>query len=631
VVTFHQRISFSTIRFVVFFILFYLYVLYRIEPRLIYHGNGIVPFPVFFKGMEFFKGFLDYPGRLIEYVSAFLSQLFYFEHLGPFIITVIAMLLCLLTGKLITIIGGIRVRIISYLPAILLLMVFNQYLNYLTSILGILISLLFFWFYALAARFKVIYRMVLFLILISVLFYTAINAYLLFTLLCVIFEIFIKRKPFICLLYIFSAVLILYITSIYFIDLSIIDSYTRILPFRSGYYPDTTTTAWILYFLFPIIAIGMPLWGMYKRKLDKRKVSRRVKGSKSDKTQPDTGVSGGYKLNKLNFLFKTFVLLIVTVFVTLFTFDENTNIMLRVNYFSNEEIWDKVLEEAKRIPFGHYHPLITHEANKALYYTGRLPYDMFSYTQDIRAMFAIGPFNTDRFNFLLAEFPRLGDTCFRLGLLNYAELCAHEALEVIGERPAILKQLFLINVVKGNIRVAKVFLNLLSKDLIYGKEAEHYRRHLAEDTLMTSDDLVQNTRSMILDTDFDTGFNLEILFKALLHNKQNRMAFEYLMAYYLLTVQLDKFAQNIYRLNDYNYTGIPRHYEEAINIHTNMTGKKVDLHGRMPSGESIKRLHKFIPIANYYSNNRSEGIRILSKDFGDSYYFYHYLFSTLGE
>lgn len=628
-ITSHQRISFSTIRFVVFFILFYLYVLYCIEPHLIYHGNGIVSFPVFFKGMEFFKGFLDYPGRLIEYVSAFLSQLFYFTHLGSFIITVIAMLLCLLTGKLITVMGGIRVRIISYVPAILLLMVFNQYFNYLTSILGILISLLFFWFYVLVARFKVIYRIVLFLILISVLFYTASNAYLLFALLCAIFEIFIKRKPFICLSYIFSAALILYITSIYFLDLSIIDSYTHILPFQSGYSSDPSITAWIFYFLFPIIAIGMPLWGMFKKKLDKRKVSRRVKGSKLYKTQPDTGVSGGYKLNKLNFLFKTFVLLIVTVFVALFTFDESMNIMLRVNYFSNEEIWDKVLEESKRIPFGYYDPLVTHEANKALYYTGRLPYDMFSYTQDANALLTLSPFKKGG-QLFLPELPRMSDTCFRIGLLNYAELSAHEALEIIGERPAILKQLLLINVVKGNIKVAKVFLNLLSKDLIYGKEAERYRQHLAEDTLMTSNDLVRNTRSMILDTDFDTGLDVEIILKALLHNKQNRMAFEYLMAYYLLTVQLDKLTQNIHRLNDYNYTGIPRHYEEAIIVHINVTGKKVDLHGRMLSEESIKRFERFVPFANYYGNNVREDLSILSKNFGDSYYFYHFLFFSWG-
>jgi len=624
VVTSHQRISFSAIRFVVFFILFYLYVWHRIEPYLIYHGSGMVFFPVFFKGMEFFKGFLDYPGRLIEYVSAFLSQLFYFTHLGSFIITVVAMLLCLLTRKLITAMGGIHVRVISYVPAILLLMAFNQYLNYLTPILGMLISLLFFGFYILTAKSKVIYRIVLFLILISVLFYTASNAYLLFALLCVIFEIFIKRKPFISLLYIFSSALILYIASFYFLNLSIIDSYTRILPFQSKYSSDPTITAWTLYFIFPIIALCLPLWEMLKAKLNKQKVSKSVKGSKLYKTQPDIVISGDYRINKLNSLFKTLILLLVAGFVALFTFNERTNIMLRVNYFSSMEKWYKVLEETKRIPFGYYDPLITHEINKALYYTGRLPYDMFSYPQDVNALLTLSPFNPNQL--YLPELPRISDTCFRIGLLNYAELSAHEALEIIGERPAILKQLFLINVVKGNIKVAKVFLNLLSKDLIYGKEAERYKQHLIEDTLMTSNDLVRNTRSMILDTDFDTGLDVEIILKALLHNKQNRMAFEYLMAYYLLSFQLDKLTQNIYRLNDYNYTGIPRHYEEAIIVYTNMTGKEVDLNGRMLSGESVKRFQKFDSLAYYYINNREEGLRILLKNFGNSYYYYLFSF-----
>ncbi len=51
-----------------FFALYYLYLWLVVDLRLIYHGGGIIlNFPVFYRGWEFFQGFLSYPGGPVDY------------------------------------------------------------------------------------------------------------------------------------------------------------------------------------------------------------------------------------------------------------------------------------------------------------------------------------------------------------------------------------------------------------------------------------------------------------------------------------------------------------------------------------------------------------------------------------
>ena len=110
-------------------------------------------------------------------------------------------------------------------------------------------------------------------------------------------------------------------------------------------------------------------------------------------------------------------------------------------------------------------------------------------------------------------------------------------------------------------------------------------------------------------------------------NRQNQMAFEYLMAWYLLTCQLDKFVQNLDRLDDFDYSEIPRYYEEAILIYEVHTGKKVNMRGRKVSRRSYLRARDFSNICNRFLGRNKEvtmqTMRAAAKDFADSYLFYY--------
>jgi len=105
-------------------------------------------------------------------------------------------------------------------------------------------------------------------------------------------------------------------------------------------------------------------------------------------------------------------------------------------------------------------------------------------------------------------------------------------------------------------------------------------------------------------------------------NRRNRMAFEYLMAYYLLACRPDKVAQNISRLDDFEYRGIPRHYEEAILMQTAITGKTVDLHGRTIRPETMQRFEYFRRIIARHGADATSAMIEAAEDHRDTYCWY---------
>jgi hypothetical protein len=65
-----------------------------------------------------------------------------------------------------------------------------------------------------------------------------------------------------------------------------------------------------------------------------------------------------------------------------------------------------------------------------------------------------------------------------------------------------------------------------------------------------------------------TGEPIDQTLAALLkRNPRNKMAFEYLMACYLVTGQVDKIVANVGKLREFGYERIPPLYEEAILIY----------------------------------------------------------------
>jgi hypothetical protein len=223
---------------------------------------------------------------------------------------------------------------------------------------------------------------------------------------------------------------------------------------------------------------------------------------------------------------------------------------------------------------------------------------------------------------------RLSDTYIELGYMNLGESTLALAIDAYGERPVFLKQLALINMVKGNTGAAKVCLGALSRTLFEAGWAKAYLKKIKCDPNLSTDEEVQHLRSIMPETDRDFKYLKEKdnIFRDLLaKNRSNKMAFEYLETHYLLTHQIDKFigTLTLHSLKDFGYSGIPRVYEEAILAYNMAKEKNFKLPGREISAESRERFDGFCNvIRTRYGGDAKLAFDAMAENYGDSYFFY---------
>jgi hypothetical protein len=620
----------------VFFGAFYLFLWLYIGP-LLYHNFEISRRGLYFEtGWPFLLDYLSYPSGLSQYLAAFLTQLCYFSWLGALCITLIAWAIYRLTAVLSAIKADSLWRVICYMPAILILMICCRYENPLSMAMAVLIAAFFSGFYEKYSPRHAFARGALFLIICCVLYYIAGSAVLVFVALAAIYEFFHRPTPALGALYLFvgAAVCWLLNTHVFKPELS------ELLLFANPFSPteyNLIRESWTRVFEGTLF-VGLPVLVLLVnsvRKLNKNWGIYRASGWNYDKNSSVTKrviyhlYLGGFK-----WVIQIALLILIAVPGVLFSYDYKTKRSLQMSYFACRRMWPELLAVAEKIPLNQYRYFYFNALNRALYHTGRMGNEMFTYPQnyDIRDLvFSI----ENAGNQVIMERMEL---CLELGLVNVAERIAHEFHAWTNDRPNpfILKQFALIYIVKGKIETARVFLRALSKNLIYGREAKDLLRRLEIDPLLEHDENIQHLRSIMITNDFvfgtypDDGRCLEELLRI---NKHNRMAFEYLMAHYLQTRQLGRFVENLHRLDDFEYKDIPRHYQEAVLVYKGVTQKDIDLGGREMNTEIVNQFDQISEIVNEPDSSDLEILRRKLTPFapkaGHTYFFY-FIFGVSG-
>jgi hypothetical protein len=325
------------------------------------------------------------------------------------------------------------------------------------------------------------------------------------------------------------------------------------------------------------------------------------------------------------------------------SFHDETKLSIQTTWFFDNAKWTAFLDTARRARIAKHAPVngdsgrafFIHDVNRALYHSGRLPYDMFAYGQDLEGLLLLTHMYKHYHNqFEPRLYKRLADTAYRLGWVNDAEHRAHEMLQKIGDRPWVLQLLAKVNMVKRQPEAARRFLGYLSSrrsSLGAAAWAREWLARMDADPLLADDEGIRRARSNMLTEDFCGPVrSLEHDLLALLKvNRRNRMAFEYLMALYLLAGQVDKVAENIGRLDDFDYPGLPRHYEEALAMHVVRRvaqGDKVKLPASRPIRQEtfarLREVNRRLVAAAEAGRSMAEVVRALEPEFGDSYFFY---------
>jgi len=602
-----HAISGDIARELLFFSLFCLYLWLVVEPHLVFHGSDrITNFPSFYTTWGFVASHVSRPGGSIEYISAFLSQLFYFSWLGALVVTIQAWTLGRLVAYLLRTMGLKRLHVVAYMPALLLLAIYGRYTYFFPTTMALLCALALASVYMrLAIKRPPAIGAASFMGLSLVCYYAAGAAVLLFVPACAIPELLASGRRRLAVLYALVAAGLPYVLGVKVFGVSIMNAYSDLLPIswklldfdarRRG-----VETVCILYLLVPgVMAVGGIMSVLWADEV------KRGRNSKDARVELPVwrGLAG------------TVVLVAVAGALAYGSFDKTQKIHFAVDYYAYHEMWPRVLIEGRR---GGDDPSVMHAVNRALYHTGQLGDNMFAWPQ--KPGYLLLPSTEYQWVYW-----RNFAVHLELGFINLAENALMECLAGMGDRPMILQQLAMINMAKGNPSTAKVYLHVLSATLFHGGWARHYLDLLERDPGLATDADVQGLRGVAMEEDYPSlQLTEESMLTCLLQkNRRNRMAFDYLMAWYLLDRKLTRFTNRLGELPGLGYATLPRHYEEAIMVYAAAERTTIQLTGYKPREEVRQQIAHFLTILQSHGGDKQAALADLAKHHGDSYAFYN--------
>lgn len=596
-----------------FLALCFLYVWLWLNPALMYDGYWVTgEFPVFWLGREFFMGFASRPGGLTEYASAFLSQLYYWPWLGALAITAVGSLLVLGTWVYLSVVSGAVPRLIHTAPVVLLLVLYSRYNNAIAEALALVAAVSCAATYGWLPSRRRPFRLFVFMCLGGIVFYLSAGAVLMYAALCGIYELAAER-PVLGSGYVASAVVALYVVSSHVLRVGLAEGYGRVGPaFDSGGGEEGAILLHCLRLFFPFAAMGMLL-------------ERRRGGAVRAVSAPQSmGAAAGAARAWVRGPWRALepLLLGVAALVLILCGDTGLRSALSIEHFGQRGMWKRLLAEARTMSLERYDANVRWYVNRALYHTGRLGSDMFSFAQDRDALTPhADPLAADEVQAL--TYAKLARMLTEMGRVNEAERMASEALEVLGDRPAVLRMLADVSIVKGEMAAARVFLTALCGDVVRRKVARQWLRLLAEDPTAFREPEVQRIRSCMVQRDGMFSSDSVVQLRELLdRNPQNRMAFEYLMAHYLLKGDLKGVADSMERLTELGYEEVPRHYAEAAVLFRERGGvEHAASRGAAPDVEGQCR--EFRKALDEYGGDRQAARMGLKGRYGDSYFYYY--------
>jgi len=590
-----------------FFLLYFLYLWLVIDLRLIYHNGGaILNFPVFYLEWEYFCQTVFWPGGLVGYVSAFFAQFFSIGWAGALVATVQAWLIWLCIGAIIRITSGRKLMRVSFVAPILILLLYCRYIYQFNVLMGALTALGFVCLYLKIPSRSNLVSFLAFLVLSVILYAIAGGAAILFVAICGVYELFLKRRLVLGLTFLLSAPIAAYIVSLAVFNISLISVFNNFIPrYQKGDIGNVfrLTAVYALYLLLPLTLVCLWLVETLRKRM-----SRVV-------LHGQRGAASTFE-SKVARMYAPFLAIIAGMLVAYFYHNSVLKTQIEVNYWSSNGMWPQIIEVYTQNPRNKF---INHAADRALFHTGRLTQDMFAYGQQPDGLMLTSETATP------LGMWRLFDTYIDLGQVNLAQHSLAMLMDMYGELPIFLKRLALVNMIKGDTSAARVYLGALSRTLFEAGWAKGWLEKIERDPNLSTDEEIQRLRSMMPATDRDfSSLNENIFFDLLERNRHNRMAFEYIEAFYLLTNQLEKFVGMLDRLNDFDYDRIPRVYEEAMLLYSYNTKKKVEVPGREISKESQERFGGFTMVyTERYKKNKPAAYNELAKDYGDSYFFYY--------
>lgn len=590
--------------YALFFLAYCVVIALWAEPRVQHFGRPTA----FYFDERFFRSFLIRPGGVVEYMARGLHQCYQFTWLGAGITTALAGLLALGSWLLL---GKLRpgpAGTLCLWPVVGLLAIQRQYaFPWLETGLGLLGALWLAVAYAWVPLRRPWLRWLVFLGMSWPTYAVLAGAYLVFALYCGLVEVLAWRRYWLALALLGLAASVPAVGSWYF-SVHLSDAYLLLLPFGLRHFP-------IVMAALPYAAL--PLAGLAK-------AGRFFLYPAPEKPQTKSKARPRFAWRRM---IEPALLALLAVGVVGWGWNPIPQRLARIKCLSQDRKWDGVLAEARLLPV--YDPSTIMHVNRALCETGRLPYEMFVFPQKPDYAFWLSANYSGDGNQSMVPC----EVLFEMGQINRAERIAGEALEMDGYLPDVLKRLADVNVLKGEPQTARIFLNILAKTPFRRAWARQRLRALDAAPRLPDDPEIQRVRALQVAGDYPFETTTEkILLQCLRQNQTNRAAFEYLMSYYLLTMNLDSFVYYFRGARNFDYSELPTHYEEALVLAQKLKDAPQaipDSNGKQPQAETIQRFKRFNEQVALRSNDLQRAKIELVAEFGSTYWYY-YTFGASG-
>ena len=576
----------------------FLYFLFRVHPKLILELQS----PAFLMDINFFKEFLQIPGGLIDWLSAAFMQFWTSDLFIAIFLTLCCWFIAFLTRKWLEILTENRlIHTFHLIPAVLLVFLHSQYDFNLSITLAFIINLSLLNIFIRWTPKRPIILTVAGIIALVLLFWITGGAFLICGVLFGFNELIVKKryKNGVFILVFSSLLPYTALSSVFLVTLK--HAYLHnLISENPDKFLSIGSIILIYYLLVPFI-VSLAKIDMFQK--SSKKISR------------------FFRLVKLNIRWQcalgTLLIICGSILLTEKTFDNNLRLDLEINQFMKEGRWDDVIYTARQCTIAN--PFLFHQINLALFQSGYLLDKMFSFQQYFGSSGLLMDFNWRSYSPA-----KTSEFYWELGLLNESLHWAHEALELKGPTPEILKRLGMVYMIKVDHTAAKRFFLNLKNVPFYEKTADDLLRLNDSPSDLAQNSEAQHIQSYTLTRDYIhlnsvSSVELELLLQ---RNPNNKMAFEYLMAYYLLTGNINGIVYYLPAFEYFKYPRIPRYVQETLllaSLESNFDQNQ--LNGLV---QPITRQYFFNyqQILNKYKGNVSDARPELHAQFADTYWYY---------
>jgi len=581
----YLRWFFLCILFLAFYIYFFTlnkFHLFYLEQTQLFRFSG-----------DYFKPFLEKPGEFIFYLGEFLSQFFVNQYFGAGIVTLLGAGICFLSYLIFKKLR-INVLVLCIVPVFLIAALQSNHLYKIGLTIGILFALSFGYGYLqLTSNLK---RYITGGIVWLLLYHLTGSFALLASLFAVLFELFYfnsKTKWIIILAIVLLTMGIPYLSWKFF----------YLIPFQNAWFYPLPFWGVSRILLFAALLAYFPV------------IILILSGYKQIRKKEVFVVPWNFK----SILAGSMIVIAGIVFVKTKAYDLKIEIFLGMDHYVQAEDWNKVIALSNTYPG--VNQLVLYYTNLALYKTGQFGNRMFDFPQQgIKGL---------RLEWTRDEVTPFfgGEIFYHLNYINEAYRWAFESMVAKGLNPRSLKRLVQTSIINRNYEIADKYLNILDQTIFYKNWATRYKTYVSDTAQISRNKELTEKRQFLVKRDFisnDLGLN-----ELLKEHPENRMAFEYQMAAFLLNKDIKSFADNIYRLKEFRYREIPVNYEEALLFC--MTYFKRDL---VPEGYSIRpatiqRKNDYIAGISRCGGDRDRAARELHKQFGKTcWYYLHFVEQT---